>query len=93
MPRTESTLLSHKQNGGQNHNIKVINVLEVMRSSNIWEKPKQIKIAHTDRNTRSSSGNAFYHSVQNLSPSCLLSQNMKFKLYRTMTLPVVFCEH
>jgi hypothetical protein len=76
-----------------NHNIKVINVLKVMWSSSTREQTKQIKIAHTDSNTRSNSGNAFYHSVQNLFPSCMLSQNMKFKIYRTMTLPVVFCEH
>ena len=34
------------------------------------------------------SGNAYYHSVQNLSSSCL-SKNLKSKIYRTIILPVV----
>jgi len=35
------------------------------------------------------SGNACYHSVQNLLSSRLLSKNLKIKLYRTIILPVV----
>ena len=40
------------------------------------------------------SGNVFYHSVQNLLSSRLLSKNLKIKIYRTIILPVVFygCE-
>jgi len=40
------------------------------------------------------SGNACYHSVQNLLSSNLLSQNLKIKIYRTTILPVVLhgCE-
>ena len=34
--------------------------------------------------------NAFYHSVQNLWSSRLLSKNLKIKIYRTLILPVVF---
>jgi len=39
-------------------------------------------------------GNACYHSVQNLLSSRLLSKNLKIKIGRTMTLPVVMygCE-
>src|SRR5215469_4078606 len=39
-------------------------------------------------------GNACYYSVQNLLSSSLLSQNLKIKIYRTITLPVVLygCE-
>ena len=33
--------------------------------------------------------NACYHSVQNLLSSSLLSKNLKFKIYRTIILPVV----
>jgi hypothetical protein len=36
------------------------------------------------------SGNAGYHSVQNLLPSSLLSKNLKIKIYRTIILPVAF---
>ena len=40
------------------------------------------------------SGNACYHSVQNLLSSRLLSKNLKIKIYRTVILPVVLygCE-
>jgi len=40
------------------------------------------------------SGNACYHSVQNLLSSRLLSKNLKIKIYRTLMLPVVLygCE-
>jgi hypothetical protein len=40
------------------------------------------------------SGNACYHSVQNLLSSCLLSRNIKIRIYKTIILPVVLygCE-
>ena len=43
---------------------------------------------------RLKSGNACYHSVQNLLSSSLLSKNIKIKIYRTTILPVVLygCE-
>ena len=44
--------------------------------------PEEIK-------SRLRSGNAFYHSVRNLSSSRLLSKNLKVKIYRTLILPVV----
>ena len=46
-----------------------------------------------DIKSRSRSGNACYHSVQNIS-SRLLSKNLKIKIYRTIILPVVLygCE-
>jgi len=36
------------------------------------------------------SGNACYHSLQNLLSSSLLSKNLKIKIYRTVIFPVVF---
>ena len=39
--------------------------------------------------SRLKSGNACYHSVQNLLSSSLLSQNLKIKIYTTTILPVV----
>ena len=38
--------------------------------------------------SRLKSGNACYHSVQNLLSSSLLSKNVKIKIYRTKILPV-----
>jgi hypothetical protein len=44
--------------------------------------------------TRVKSGNACYHSVQNLLSSSLLTKNLKIKIYGTLILPVVMngCE-
>jgi hypothetical protein len=44
--------------------------------------------------SRLKSGNACYHSVQNLLSSGFLSKNLKIKTYRTIILPVVLygCE-
>jgi len=44
--------------------------------------------------SRLRSGNACYHSVQNLLSSRLLSKNVKINIYRTIILPVVLygCE-
>ena len=39
--------------------------------------------------SRLKSGNACYHSVQNLLSSSLLSKNLKIKIQRTIILPVV----
>jgi len=41
--------------------------------------------------SRLKSGNACYHSVQNLVSCSLLSKNLKIKIYRTIILPVVVC--
>jgi hypothetical protein len=47
-------------------------------------------VAYTSR----FSGNACYHSVQNLLSSHLLSKNLKIRIYKTIILPVVLygCE-
>jgi hypothetical protein len=49
---------------------------------------------HEEIKSRLKSGNACYHSVQNLFSSSLLSKNIKIKIYRTRILPVVLyrCE-
>jgi hypothetical protein len=48
---------------------------------------------HDEIKSRLNSGNACYYSVQNLS-SCLISKNLKIKIYKTVILPVVLygCE-
>jgi hypothetical protein len=49
---------------------------------------------HDEINSRLKSGNACYHSVQNLLSSSLLSKSVKIKICRTIILPVVLhgCE-
>jgi hypothetical protein len=46
---------------------------------------------HDEIKRRMNLGNAYYHSVQNLFPSRLISKNLKIKIYKTVILPVVLC--
>jgi hypothetical protein len=45
-----------------------------------------------ENESRLRSGNACYHSLQNLVSSSLLSKDIKIKIYRTIILPVVLYE-
>jgi len=65
------------------------------------EEFKYLGTASTNQNyiqeeikSRLNSGNACYHSVQNLLSSSLLPRNLKIKIYRTIILPLVLysCE-
>jgi hypothetical protein len=49
---------------------------------------------HEEIRSRLNLGNAWYHAVQNLLSSCLLSRNVKIKIYKNIFLPVVLngCE-
>jgi hypothetical protein len=49
---------------------------------------------HEEIKSRLNSGNACYHSVQSLLSFCLLSRNVKVKIYKTIILSVVLygCE-
>jgi hypothetical protein len=89
-------LLSHHQNTGQNQDRKIAN-----RSIENVSQFKYLETTVTNQNLiqeeikrRLNSGNACYHSVQNLLSSCLLSKNLKIRIYRTIILPVVLygCE-
>jgi hypothetical protein len=42
--------------------------------------------------SRLNSGNAYHHSVQNLSSSRLISENLKIEIYKTVILSVVLYE-
>jgi hypothetical protein len=49
---------------------------------------------HDEIKSRLNSGNAYYYLVQNLLSSCLISKNLKIKIYKTVILPLVMygCE-
>jgi hypothetical protein len=79
-------LLSHHWNAGQNHDIKIGN-----RCFENVEQFRYLGMTITDQNLiqekikrRLNSGNACYHSVQNLLSSRLLSKNLKFRIYKTV---------
>jgi hypothetical protein len=88
-------LLSHHQNAGQIHDIKIGN-----RCFEIVAQFKYFGTTVTNQNLiveeikrRMNSGNDCYHSVQNLSSSCL-SKDIKITIHKTIILPVVLygCE-
>jgi hypothetical protein len=84
------------QKAGHRHGIQVVN-----RSFEDVAKLKYLGRTLTDHNCmrkeikgRLNSGNAYYHLVQSVLPSCLLSRNVKVKIFKTTVLPVVLygCE-
>jgi hypothetical protein len=86
-------LLFHHQNEGRNRVIKIAN-----RSFENVSHFKYLGTTVTIQNLiqeeikrRLNSGNACYHSVQNILFSHLLSKNLKIRIYKTKILPVVLC--
>jgi hypothetical protein len=93
--KTKYMIMSHP-NSGQNQNIRIANV-----SFENVAKFKFLGVTLTNQNdihdeikNRLNSGNACYHSIQNLLSSHLISKNLKIKIYKTVILPVVLygCE-
>jgi hypothetical protein len=93
--KTKYMLVSRCQKAGQRQSIKIRN-----RFFENVAKFKYLRTTLTDQNCiheeikgRLNSGNACYHSVQSLLSSCLLSRNIKVKIYKTIILPVLYgCE-
>jgi hypothetical protein len=89
-------LVPRRQNAGQNQVIKIAN--------GSFQNVAQLKYfgtTVTDQNLvqeaikrRLNSGNASYHSVQDLLSSRVVSKNVKIRIYKTIILPVVLygCE-
>jgi hypothetical protein len=86
-------VMCRDRNAGQNRNIQIVN-----ESFETVEQFKYLGTTLTNQNSiheeiksRLKSGNACYHSVQNLLSSSLLSKSVKIKIYRTIILPAVLC--
>jgi len=87
---------SRDQNSGKSHNIKIDN--------SFFERVEQFKYLGTTLTYQNSiteeikrrlmSGNACYHSVQNLLSFSLLTKNLKIKIYKITILRIVLygCE-
>ena len=82
--------MTREQTEGLSHTVNVDN-----SSTERVEKFKYLGMTLTNQNSikeeiksRLKLGNAFYHSVQNLLSSSLLSKNLKIKIYRTI---IVVC--
>jgi hypothetical protein len=94
--KTKYMLLSCHQNAGQNRDREITNRLfgnmsqfKYLGTTVINQNLIQEEIKRT-----MSSGNACYHSVQNLQSSRLLSKNLKMRIYKTIILSVILygCE-
>jgi hypothetical protein len=89
-------LLSRHQNAGQNHNITIgdISFENVAQFKYLGTTVTNQNLIQEEIKRRLNSGNACYHSVQNLLSSRLLSKNIKIRVYKTIILPVVLngCE-
>ena len=94
--KTKYMVMSRDQNAGRIHSVWIDNC-----TFERVEEFKYLKTTLTNQNSiveeiksRLKSGNACYHSVQNLLSFRLLSKNLKIKIYRTVVLPVVLygCE-
>jgi hypothetical protein len=94
--KTKYMLLSHHQNVGQNRDIKIANrsFENVSQFKYLGTTVTNLNLIREEIKNRLNSGNACYHSVQNLLFSLLLSKNVKIKICKTLNLPVVFygCE-
>jgi len=93
-----SKIVSRDQNAGQNRNIKYdsksFETVEQFEYLGTAIKKNQNSVQEEIK-SRLKSGNACYHSVQNLLSSSLLSKNIKIKVYKTcIILPLVLygCE-
>jgi hypothetical protein len=83
--------MSHHQNAGQNHEIKIADVAQFKYLGTTITNQNLI---HEEIKRRLNIGNSCYHTVQKLLSSHLLSKNIKIRMYRSIILPVVMygCE-
>jgi hypothetical protein len=87
--KTKYMLLSRHQDAGQNRDMEIAN-----RSFEIGKDRTDQNLMQEEIKAGMNSGNAYYHSVQNLLSSRVLSKNVKFRIHKTIMLPVVLyrCE-
>jgi hypothetical protein len=89
-------LLSRHKNAGQNHDIKTANrsFKNVTQFRYLGTTVRNQNLIQEEIKRRLNSGNACYHSVQNLLSSCLLLKNVGIIIYKTIILPLVLygCE-
>jgi hypothetical protein len=94
--KTKYMLLSRHQNAGQNQDIKIGNRCfeNVAQFRYLGTTIRNQNLIQEEIKRSLNSGNACYHSVQNLLSLRLLSKNVKIRIYKTIILHVVLygCE-
>jgi hypothetical protein len=91
--KTKYMSMSCNQKRGHKHSIMTVNrsFEDVAKFKYLGTTLTVQNCKHEEIKSRLNLGNACYHSVQSLLSSCLLSRNIKVKIYKTIILPVVLC--
>ncbi|PNF39950.1 hypothetical protein B7P43_G16663, partial [Cryptotermes secundus] len=91
---TKYMLLSRHQNVGQIHNTKIGNRCfeNVVQFRYLETTITNQNLIQEEIKRRLNSGNACYHSVQNLLSSRMLSKNIKIRIYKTNFSAVLYGE-
>jgi hypothetical protein len=89
--KTRYMFMSHYQKLGQKHSTNIVNRFfeDVAKFKYLVTTLTDQNCKHREIKSRLHLGNDCYHSVQSLLSSCLLSRNIKIKIYATIILPVV----
>jgi hypothetical protein len=90
--KTKYMLPSRNQNAGQNRDMKIANrsFENVSQFKYLGTTVTNLNLIQEEIKRRLNSGNACYHSVQNLLSSQLLSENLEIRIYKTV-LCLLFC--
>jgi len=75
--KTNHTFLFHERNSRQNHKVKI--VMNLLKSDTVQQFGNKLtqNCIHEETKSRLKLGNSFYHLVQNILFSSLLSKNIK----------------
>ncbi|KAJ4427246.1 hypothetical protein ANN_24864 [Periplaneta americana] len=94
--KTKYIIMSRDENIVRNGNIKIGNLSfeEVEKFKYLGATVTNVNDTREDIKHRINMGNACYYSVEKLLSSCLLSKNLKVRIYKTFILPVALygCE-